>query len=109
MAHIRMAAFWAIRPIAALIAFLFSVVHLMPPSWATVPGTVDTPSRTITGQGLSSLIEDLSRSDQFDDRLREELNRLRGTRAANQILAQTAPQPQSIELAPVEELPRRGL
>ena len=103
MANVRRSIFWATRSLGVLVISLFSVMHLTPPAWAKAVGDKD--RQTINDVELTSLIADLGQNVWFDDRLEDELQRLRGTAATSQNLAQTAPQPNdSIELLTPEQL-----
>ncbi len=97
MARIRKTVFWATRAIAILISFLFSAVQLTPPAWAKAVGAADPRSDAVGGAALTALIADLSRSDGFDRRLGDELDRLEGVGGAGEGSAER-PQPQQIAL-----------
>ncbi len=96
MARIRRTAFWAVRLLGVLAISLFTVMHLTPPAWAKAVGDKDRQTDNINEEELTSLIADLG--------VEEELQRLSGTAATSQNLAQ-APQPgDSIELLPLKDL-----
>jgi hypothetical protein len=97
MARIRKTVFWATRAVALLISFLFSAVQLAPPAWANTAGAADPRSDAAGGVALTALIADFSRSDGFDRRLSDELDRLEGVGGAGEGSGER-PQPQQIAL-----------
>ena len=97
MACIRKTVFWATRAVALLISFLFSAVQLAPPAWANTAGAADPRSDAAGGVALTALIADFSRSDGFDRRLGDELDRLEGVGGAGEGSGER-PQPQQIAL-----------
>lgn len=97
MARIRKTVFWTTRAVALLISFLFSAVQLAPPAWAKTAGAADPISDAAGGAALTALIADFSRSDGFDRRLGDELDRLEGVGGAGEGSGER-PQPQQIAL-----------
>ena len=117
MARIRRSISWAAHPFVALIAFLFSMIHLAPPAWTMTDGNAEPRHDELT-----ALIGDLCENERFDRCLREELHWLQGdildlAQAAPDTiqgtitsdLAPSAPYrgvalPETMELAPLNEL-----